>query len=1220
MGLSGNITINGGMIYANGGYHGNAFGDGCWAKEHAGSSELPSYKILVTGGTLLAKRGAGKGNDLGGLNTDVVVLGGSMKAESFNSKGKSYAYGSESLDENFKVFMTRIRIVGASCGLVNDLDMKIAGVAYPYGKPSYTDEEGYLYLWLPSENAENKEISVDLEIYEVETGNKIETESFFITNAGSGDFLKQYITFEVEKDRLPIDSIKKVYDGKGLNGETIKNQIADLEIETYLPANGKLNQSSSMSIQAQRLKDDGVTVEDDAEIFDFDEDEAIPGGKYQLIITSTQFSNSSEGGFKDAFWGHRAYFKYAEVLPADTITTISFEKSSGTDYVRPNEDLVLEATVVPNPCEEDGTSIDNTSCAAPTGKVQFYINGEKYGEPVELVAKNKDTTGEIYNYSVGTIEWKKEEQARYQKDEEITVSVEYLGEDINYEAGSQDSDTFKVTNPNPVLTGSTAYTLTFKGVPNVEYEIHDEEGMLIATVRTDENGKGIASDLEMDSYYTISNAEFGSTSGKTLPIDAKDLADMFRESGDDEATQTGKEPGIDEKAENSKVNIGIDEDGNYKIVLKDDIEDTTVIMPDCGGKITIDLNDHDITGPDATEQTPAGPGLLIKKEDGITSTPGTKLDITDSTGNGKIEGGKGSEEYPDGANGISAGSGTEKPEDVEITIGENADIIGGDGAPGANGTGGLGGQGIHDFFDVEGKEENVTDGTQGAPWRNPVPSLQKTAENKTHAGDKTTVEDRITYTIKVENLKEGSLWKEVAIRDRLPQGLELDTDSMYLTKPNGETLHIEASAYKEAERMISIYVGDVYGGEKCVFSFDVIILKEAIGKDIGNEAIAIGGNSAGTDGPGSSDGNGGSGDSDGTGGWGSGDQGWSDGYTEGEYVPGSPYFPEDDPFNNTEDDHVAETDAPVYPWEDDILPEGVLPGNAEPEISKTVENETHPEGDTQQEDILIYRINLTNPKEGTLWKNVMIFDYLPEELTLDTDSLELTYPDGTTRKISASVYDETTHMISIPIDELWGGETYTLTYKAKVTVEENTLDKEEIVNRVEVTGENPDGSKTDIGEGPSASVPVKYPEIKTEDPSTDKDDDKEDGLPSDKVDDKEDNTPGDKVEDKEDEIPGGQEEDKEDKIPGGQEEDKEDEIPGGREEDKENEIPGDQKEDKVPSDKLEDKKDEVSGDKAEDETQQGVDTGDYAPVTMLLVISAISLFAIVMVLRKRIKM
>ena len=73
------------------------------------------------------------------------------------------------------------------------------------------------------------------------------------------------------------------------------------------------------------------------------------------------------------------------------------------------------------------------------------------------------------------------------------------------------------------------------------------------------------------------------------------------------------------------------------------------------------------------------------------------------------------------------------------------------------------------------------------------------------------VGDRVRYTLRAENGRYGSVWTGVSIVDTLPQGLEIDLDSIYLVGPDGSTrpasaqstrnrAHPEARAIGQAER------------------------------------------------------------------------------------------------------------------------------------------------------------------------------------------------------------------------------------------------------------------------------------------------------------------------------------------------------------------------------------------------------------------------------------
>ena len=144
----------------------------------------------------------------------------------------------------------------------------------------------------------------------------------------------------------------------------------------------------------------------------------------------------------------------------------------------------------------------------------------------------------------------------------------------------------------------------------------------------------------------------------------------------------------------------MDDDGNYKVIVKKDI-DHTVEIPDTWGEVKIDLGEHTITGDKADDNNAAKPGLDFVKDGSINEHPGTKLEIV----NGTIKGGDGSAKHPDGAPGIGASGDTA---DAGLIIGNNANVIGGNGADGTEGKdGGNGGAGI----DGNGKITPTVNGT-----------------------------------------------------------------------------------------------------------------------------------------------------------------------------------------------------------------------------------------------------------------------------------------------------------------------------------------------------------------------------------------------------------------------------------------------------------------------------------------------------------------------------
>ena len=259
-----------------------------------------------------------------------------------------------------------------------------------------------------------------------------------------------------------------------------------------------------------------------------------------------------------------------------------------------------------------------------------------------------------------------------------------------------------VQDMTPVVTGKTAYTVTIKGEPNTEYTVKNPDGSEVLDKNnqpikgtTDANGKVTFVGLEKGKEYVISSEESGSVKTGTSAVDAEDIVNSFRENEKDKAKVTGE--GLNEKAENSKVDVVVGEDGNYKVILKDDIN-STVTVPDTWGDITVDLNGNTIKGNDATDKEAAKPGLDFVK-DNSSNGNGTNLVIKDTSkdGTGTIAGGNGSSKYPDGAAGIKGNKDASTP---TVEVEKPVKVIGGNGATGEDGNGGNGGSGIEGNIDT----------------------------------------------------------------------------------------------------------------------------------------------------------------------------------------------------------------------------------------------------------------------------------------------------------------------------------------------------------------------------------------------------------------------------------------------------------------------------------------------------------------------------------------
>lgn len=262
-----------------------------------------------------------------------------------------------------------------------------------------------------------------------------------------------------------------------------------------------------------------------------------------------------------------------------------------------------------------------------------------------------------------------------------------------------------VTNTIPVVTGKTAYTLTFEGVPNgaSEYKVYSMSGTVVAGAKIEETANGIyrITGLEKGTEYKIEGDILGFTTGKTALVDAEDIAKQFEDKQGD--TKANGKKDKDEEAENPNVKVVVDDEGNYKVIVKKDINHS-VEIPDTWGDVKVDLGGNSINGNDADAANSAKPGLIFKKDSG-NDHPGTNLEIT----NGTIQGGNGSAAHPDGAAGIGTAT-PDRPSDAKITVGADAKVQGGNGADAGDSTGADAANGGNGGAGIEGEITPTIDG------------------------------------------------------------------------------------------------------------------------------------------------------------------------------------------------------------------------------------------------------------------------------------------------------------------------------------------------------------------------------------------------------------------------------------------------------------------------------------------------------------------------------
>ncbi len=391
----------------------------------------------------------------------------------------------------------------------------------------------------------------------------------------------------------------------------------------------------------------------------------------------------------------------------------------------------------------------------------------------------------------------------------------------------------------------------------------------------------------------------------------------------------------------------------------------------------------------------------------------------------------------------------------------------------------------------------------------PQSYMETTAKNLKREMAQTRVNDVIKYDIAAGNRRDHTVWVDVSVHDVVPEGLDIDLSTLALKCPDGSVIDLDESVYNPETREISVYLGDIEGGEEYVLSFEAKVSKDAIGKDIGNETWAEGEKPlienivtvtpAEPEEP-------------------------ADGETETPETtplqPGAPYFPTSTSGNsevatapsvpvNGGDLVVEKTKGKVYPSAaDDPTAEepsqqpsgnegtdqsgdtegtqpkapkkaGILPADPDPKMEVKVVNENRNSQKAKDGDTLRYEVTLYNAEEGSgsYLENASIQAELPAGLKLDEDSIVLkkTAADGTVTETVLDVkdvFDPETGKLNVPVGTLNEEEVYELTFKADVEKKE-VVDKNGILTKITAGGEKPDGEVDEVVNG--SLVPMQKP-------------------------------------------------------------------------------------------------------------------------------------------------
>lgn len=270
------------------------------------------------------------------------------------------------------------------------------------------------------------------------------------------------------------------------------------------------------------------------------------------------------------------------------------------------------------------------------------------------------------------------------------------------------------------------------------------------------------------------------------------------------------------------------------------------------------------------------------------------------------------------------------------------------------------------------------------PDAEPAPYIERTVTNATDPGEPLQVGDRLAVTVEVGNREPGTLWRDVTVHEKVPEGLAPDPGSLAVVLPDGTRVPLPADAWDPETRTIAYEPGDIAGGEAHRLEYTATIEERAA--------------------------------------------------TEGDGAPISP---------TTEAVGTGPGGKPVREEAtDDLYPENpeddtVFWADPDPLVEKTAENLTRPGERTHVGDRLRYAISAETLRAGSLWKDVVIFDEVPEGLAVDAETMRLALPDGRTVEVAENAYDKRGRTIAVYVGNLKRGERATLTFEA--TVESSAL-------------------------------------------------------------------------------------------------------------------------------------------------------------------------------------
>ena len=451
--VAGDITINGGYVYAKSGIHGNAIGQSCGH----GPNTNRGHIIRITGGTVVAEsQNPGSTNPymfgIGARLGYTIVTGGSVYVQKGTSAaysgkvlfqglgGTAYntlgvttwddvirvaggdpvsdsGYTGKKLPDGDKVEMLTIDLSSefgqneSKTVPITKWKLEIDNKEYDYGAPTYL-QEGQVYVWVPvsakaTSTTPGKSVAITLS-YRDDAGVEHDIEPLYVEEVGSneGSTLKRYI--EIDIDKLPEDQQKyfglsKDYDG--LEFETFNVEKNPIDT-TPFEANGKtLDKADAVEVSYQAYAAIGDSSPLDGAPVVNDNKMPADSGVFKFQLVSKQHAT---GTFGNAYWGHRIT-GWAEVRKVPAVLKI--HEKDGTAWVRLAEDgksyeLVKETDTEPGNRLRVAFDIRSArgtakTCKAPTGEFQVLIDGKPVGDAIPLT---KDAIEKSLGSSIDVVE------------------------------------------------------------------------------------------------------------------------------------------------------------------------------------------------------------------------------------------------------------------------------------------------------------------------------------------------------------------------------------------------------------------------------------------------------------------------------------------------------------------------------------------------------------------------------------------------------------------------------------------------------------------------------------------------------------------------------------------------------------------------------------------------------------------------------------------------